>query len=425
MVESAERFDFSSLAGCDDGIGGACRGGGDQKTKPGGGDARHVAGEDECPAAASLAERGLDAAERPAAGEAFREDRQSEMTVLFGPSDQRDVAGGGQGLLGDVLDESGAFEGKERFVPAHPAAHAAGQHESRHPHDTMVAVQPVRPGDGRSRGLRRFPLWKGRRTQYNQKNIVLSICLLLPVATALAAEPAARITSTVRADPRTGRLVRRTVALPLPATGKAARAAAIRADQAASREVAAARVGGSAVAVAVQAGGDVNSAVEELARTHNVDPLLVHSVIKAESNYNPAAISPKGAMGLMQLMPGTARRFGVSNTFDVRQNIEAGVKYLKHLQQMFQDNRLALAAYNAGEGAVLKYGDVPPYRETEEYVYKVGKSYGEALRRGSQASRPAALSDAAAPAAGTPAVEPLRQLEIARDEEGRVVLRTR
>jgi soluble lytic murein transglycosylase-like protein len=99
-----------------------------------------------------------------------------------------------------------------------------------------------------------------------------------------------------------------------------------------------------------------------------------------ESNYNPFAVSPKGAQGLMQLMPGTAQRFGVTDSFDPKQNIEAGVRYLKFLQDTFQDDRLAIAAYNAGEKAVAKYKDVPPYPETVSYVAKVGKKYGQAKR---------------------------------------------
>ncbi len=165
-------------------------------------------------------------------------------------------------------------------------------------------------------------------------------------------------------------------------------------------------------------GGTVQEIVDQAAREHNVDPLLVHSVIRAESNYNPNAISPKGAEGLMQLIPATARRFGVVNSFDARENITAGVKYLKYLQDMFKDDRLALAAYNAGEGAVIKYGNIPPYRETEQYVYQVGKNYGEARRQ--QASVKVAKVESAAPAA-----EPLRHLDVATDAEGRIILRTR
>lgn len=125
---------------------------------------------------------------------------------------------------------------------------------------------------------------------------------------------------------------------------------------------------------------NVQGLIEEAAKTYDVSPLLVDSVIQVESNYNPFAVSPKGAEGLMQLMPATAERFGVTDSFDPKQNIEAGVRYLKLLQDTFQDDRLAIAAYNAGEKAVAKYGDVPPYPETISYVAKVGKKYGQAKR---------------------------------------------
>src|SRR5205807_9601344 len=96
---------------------------------------------------------------------------------------------------------------------------------------------------------------------------------------------------------------------------------------------------------------ELNSLVERASRTHNLDPLLVDSVIQVESNYAPYAISSKGAEGLMQLMPSTARLLGVSNSFDPQQNIEAGVRYLKQLKEQFKDDRLALAAYSAGPAA--------------------------------------------------------------------------
>ena len=126
--------------------------------------------------------------------------------------------------------------------------------------------------------------------------------------------------------------------------------------------------------------------VEAAAKQYDVDPLLVHSVIQVESNYNPYAVSPKGAQGLMQLMPATARRFGVRNSFDVKENIEGGVRYLKYLGLAVPERpRLTIAAYNAGEGAVWKYGNkVPPYRETEQYVQRVGRKYGKARREAEQ-----------------------------------------
>ena len=114
---------------------------------------------------------------------------------------------------------------------------------------------------------------------------------------------------------------------------------------------------------------------------NGVDPLLLYSVMHQESSFKQRAISPKGARGLMQLMPGTAARFGVTNIFDPKQNIEGGARYLRFLLDRFEgDVKLALAGYNAGEGAVDKYGwRIPPYAETQEYVRRISKRY-ELLR---------------------------------------------
>jgi Transglycosylase SLT domain len=110
--------------------------------------------------------------------------------------------------------------------------------------------------------------------------------------------------------------------------------------------------------------------VTGLAETHGVDPRLVHAVITVESAYQPRARSPKGARGLMQLMPATARQYGVRNAYRPSANLEAGIKHLRSLLDRF-DVRLALAAYNAGEAAVRRFGGVPPYRETQAYVTRV------------------------------------------------------
>jgi soluble lytic murein transglycosylase-like protein len=113
--------------------------------------------------------------------------------------------------------------------------------------------------------------------------------------------------------------------------------------------------------------------IETAAKSHGVEIALVHAVITAESGYNPRAVSRAGAQGIMQLMPDTARRFGVQNSFDASQNIHGGVKYLRELLTLFNGNKeLALAAYNAGENAVIRAGNrVPPYAETVNYVPKV------------------------------------------------------
>jgi soluble lytic murein transglycosylase-like protein len=148
--------------------------------------------------------------------------------------------------------------------------------------------------------------------------------------------------SVVRADPRTGRLLR-TVIRTRPAAQPTA---------------------GIAEALAETVG--------RIAQQNQLSPRLVHSVIQVESNYDPNAVSPKGAQGLMQLIPSTARRFGVTDVFDPADNIQGGARYLKYLLGLYKgDEALALAAYNAGEGAVSRYGGVPPFPETHAYVAKV------------------------------------------------------
>lgn len=109
---------------------------------------------------------------------------------------------------------------------------------------------------------------------------------------------------------------------------------------------------------------------------YGVDPVLAKAVIQVESNFNPDVVSHKGARGLMQLMPGTARRFGVEKVHDPEENIRGGVEYLSILQKMFKGNlQLVLAAYNAGEGAVSRYRGIPPYQETQTYVVRALSVY--------------------------------------------------
>ncbi len=117
--------------------------------------------------------------------------------------------------------------------------------------------------------------------------------------------------------------------------------------------------------------------IRSVAKMYKLPHTLLHAVITAESSYNPNAISRAGAVGLMQLMPATAKQYGVSNRRDPKQNIYGGSRYLRYLLKLFKnDLTLALAAYNAGEGAVKKYGNkIPPYKETRNYVKKVIKYY--------------------------------------------------
>jgi len=160
----------------------------------------------------------------------------------------------------------------------------------------------------------------------------------------------------VRSDSQTGRLVRSV------ATGAKARSASPQIELPVPAEVPAAFA----------------KLVDEIAARHAVDRDLVHSMIAVESNYNPLAVSEKGALGLMQLVPSTARRFGVADAFNPEQNVEGGVRYLKYLLDLYDgDRRWALAAYNAGEGTVERYGGVPPYAETRSYINRVDKRLGE------------------------------------------------
>jgi len=130
--------------------------------------------------------------------------------------------------------------------------------------------------------------------------------------------------------------------------------------------------------------------VTVIAREYGVPAKLIHSIIKVESDYNPNAVSSKGAMGLMQLMPPTARQYGVRDVFDPLENIKGGVKYLRDLMTLYESNtNLVLAAYNAGQSAVAKYGGIPPYRETIDYINKIKRNgYREStIRSGTEIYR--------------------------------------
>jgi soluble lytic murein transglycosylase-like protein len=140
---------------------------------------------------------------------------------------------------------------------------------------------------------------------------------------------------------------------------------------------------------------EIDKLVEQTATKFQVDPNLVKAVIRAESGFDAKAVSSKGAMGLMQLIPATAQRFGVSNPFDPKQNIEGGVNYLKYLLDLFGgDLNLSLAAYNAGEHTVQRSGGIPAIAETQNYVRKVTNFYQG--------------GDSAAPARNTTTKEPLK-----------------
>ncbi|HWB82900.1 MAG TPA: lytic transglycosylase domain-containing protein [Bryobacteraceae bacterium] len=208
------------------------------------------------------------------------------------------------------------------------------------------------------------------------------------VSAAGLTDPAGRVVSVVRTDARTGKLVRTVAVVPKPASRKPV------VKHATATVVSPAAQQTSAKQPAAQ----IDQAVQKAAAQQALPPQLLHSVIKVESNYNPNAVSPKGALGLMQLIPATAERFGVADVFDPAENIEGGARYLRYLLDLYNENyRLALAAYNAGEGAVARYGGVPPYAETQNYLVLVRKRYEESQQAAKQNESKSADKETAAP----------------------------
>jgi hypothetical protein len=213
-----------------------------------------------------------------------------------------------------------------------------------------------------------------------------------------------RITTVIRPDRRTGKLVRSVMVTSKP-VGEQTVAEILVAPRVLSPVVAA-----TEAEAPVRTG--IDEVVEQIAAQFSLPPQLIHSVIKVESNYNPFAISSKGAQGLMQLIPATARRFGVSDVFNAAQNIQGGAKYLKYLLDLYGGNyALALAAYNAGEAAVARYGHVPPFPETQNYLILVARQLEES-RKAEAAKQKAIVAGQTRPEAETKPAGPNHIQEI-------------
>lgn len=207
----------------------------------------------------------------------------------------------------------------------------------------------------------------------------MRFCLVLMVAMSAFAASADRASTVVRADQKSGRLVRSVVRADSAREDSARNVVPVNPVPVVAHVIETRSTASPEAAETPQsAPSDANSLialVDRIAGEFGVEGSLVHSVIRAESNYNIRAVSPKGAQGLMQLIPSTARRFGVTNIFDAKDNIQGGVRYLKFLLEYYQnDYAKAIAAYNAGEGAVDKYRGIPPFPETQTYVLRVAKN---------------------------------------------------
>ncbi len=346
----------------------------------------HIAGDDQVPVRLRVMEGGEDSAERTFAGVEVG-DRGDLAEFGFRGTDECDAARGRSHGATDFARERATAKRQQGFVAPHPGTAPARQHVARVNHKEMITL-----GFCRQAYTPRF--------RYNlRENILRNICFKLLVAgfaaglLCAAGPEGERVTSVVHPDSRTGKLVRSMVVSSKPVTEQRIVPTVVSPRTASAPETA------DAQAHPVSAAMGIDAAVERIAAEHSLPPQLIHSVIKVESNYNPYALSNKGAQGLMQLIPATARRFGVTNAFNPIENIQGGAKYLRYLLDLYQENYpLALAAYNAGEAAVARYGGIPPFAETQNYVILVRKQL-------EQAKKLAAAKAAAVPAPVVEATE--------------------
>src|ERR1039457_3234856 len=343
-----------------------------------GGHFRHVAGDDKVPIGGRVFERSEDSAQRTSVRVAIGNGRQLRVP------DQGDATGGRGHRGGHCAYQIAPAKRQAALAPAHPGTAPPRQHIPRATHKEMITL-----GLQRTLQFAAGPAPRAGLSGRIRGNVLRRFCFILTIAGFAAGALSGaglgvpqRISSVVRPDLRTGKLVRSVCVSPKPVT-----------EVEVTRAVAPPHVGYAIPGPSpVAPPSGIDAAVRRIAAEHSLSPQLIHSVIKVESNYNTHAISSKGALGLMQLIPATARRFGVGDAFNPVDNIQGGAKYLRYLLDLYNgDYPLALAAYNAGEGAVARYGGVPPFAETRNYVTLV-------RRQLELAGKAAADKTAAAPA---------------------------
>jgi soluble lytic murein transglycosylase-like protein len=248
----------------------------------------------------------------------------------------------------------------------------------------------------------------------SENNTLRSCFILILAVPAFAASPQGHISTVVKADVKTGRLVR-SVAFSPPASSL--QTGTLQTGTLQTGTLRAATV--TEWSAASNDASSLDNLIDQIATEQGVENHLVHSVIRAESNYNANALSPKGAQGIMQLIPATARRFGVSNSFDPTDNIRGGVRYLRFLLDYYQgDYPKTIAAYNAGEAAVDKYNGVPPYAETRNYVVQVARNL-KAARQTAPKTIPVVFAQSDLPNPETP-----KPIQASTGSDGRVYYRT-
>ena len=333
----------------------------------------HIAGHNQVPIGRSMVQRGQNAAQGTLARIPVGNPAQ------FGVAHKCHAARRLFHLARHGFGQRAAAERQPGLIAPHAGTAPPRQHISRPRHTKMITL-----------GLHKDPCIANppaaflhtRKIGNTGHHFCFTLVLAILTAGALFAagpDQPQRVTSVVRPDLRTGKLVRSMVVSPKAVSHMTVGHLTVDEQRVPETVVPPRAAAPPAAPEPVDLSTGIDQAVQRIAREQSLSPQLIHSVIKVESNYNPLAVSSKGALGLMQLIPATARRFGVSDAFNPVQNIQGGARYLRYLLDLFNGSYpLALAAYNAGEAAVTRYGGIPPYAETQNYVDLVRKKLEQA-----------------------------------------------